>query len=119
MKLSSADIGALPPPGRTPESRRLRTAVEELVGIAFFQPMLELARSEALRGKYGHGGRGEDVFAEQLDIVLGRQLSSSPRFGLQDAIYERLMKNFGYAADEFAHDAVDEPLSEPAAEDSL
>ena len=52
--------------------RRLTKAANEIVGQVFYGTLLRTARSSPLKGKYGHGGRGEEVFQAQLDDVLAR-----------------------------------------------
>ena len=73
------------------ESRRemLRQSVDELVGSAFFGQMLKVARNSVLKGEYGHGGRGEEVFGAQLDHELARQVARGTRHGLNEAIFDR------------------------------
>jgi len=56
--------------------------------MTFIKPLLQSAHQTALKGKYGHGGRGEEVFAQQLDGVLAERMASTSRFGLVDAITE-------------------------------
>ncbi len=72
----------------------LRRAAEELVGITFFQTLLQTAHNSRLKGEYGHGGRGEEIFTQRFDAILGEQLASSSRFALVDAIYEKLARRF-------------------------
>jgi Rod binding domain-containing protein len=79
----------------TPEAvqrglRRLRSATGEVVGSVFYGTMLKAMRGSSLRGEYGHGGRGEDVFAAQLDAVRARQLGKASQGGLADTLYQRL-----------------------------
>jgi len=77
-----------------PEQRRamLRQAVDEMVGVTFFGQMLKTARGSSLKGEFGHGGRGEDVFGAQLDQELARRAGQGMSNRLSDAIYERLVK---------------------------
>lgn len=72
----------------------LRTASEQLVGITFLQTLLKTARSSSLKGEYGHGGRGEEIFAERLDAVFAESTAASPGFGLVDEIYNRMAKRY-------------------------
>lgn len=72
----------------------LRRSAEELVGITFFQTLLQSAHNSRLKGEYGHGGRGEEIFMQRFDAILGEQLGSSSRFALVDAIYERLARRY-------------------------
>ena len=70
--------------------RSLRRKVGEFVGLTFFAPMLKQASDSRLKGKYGHGGRGEDVFRGQLNELLAQRIGESGRFGLVDELVKRL-----------------------------
>lgn len=72
----------------------LRTASEQLVGITFLQTLLKTARNSSLKGEYGHGGRGEEMFAEQLDAVFAESTAASSGFALVDEIYNRMAKRY-------------------------
>ena len=67
----------------------LEQAVEEVVGSVFYTPMLKMARDNPLKGKYGHGGRGEEVFGAQLDMELARRASHRANGGLTEALLDR------------------------------
>ena len=49
---------------------RLREVADQVVGQIFYGTMLRQMRKSAFKGKYGHGGRGEEVFQAQLHDVL-------------------------------------------------
>ena len=72
----------------------LRTAAEQLVSITFLQTLLQTAHNSSMKGKYGHGGRGEEVFTAQLDSILAERSAASSRFKLVDEIYERLARRY-------------------------
>jgi len=80
--------------GVSPERRRaiLRQAVDEMIGVTFYAPMLGMARNNALKGEIGHGGRGEEIFAAQLDMELARRVGQAGRNSLSEAVYSRLVK---------------------------
>lgn len=65
---------------------QLRATAGMLVGRVFFGTLLQAMRESGLRGKYGHGGRGEEVFRGQLDGVLAERMGQSGGGGLTDAI---------------------------------
>ncbi len=73
----------------------LRQAVQEMVGTTFYGQMLKISRSSVLKGKFGHGGRGEEMFGAQLDAELAKRAGQGSRNSLTDAIYERLVKHMG------------------------
>jgi Rod binding domain-containing protein len=72
----------------------LRHAAEQLVGITFFQTLLQSAHNSTLKGDYGHGGRGEEMFTAQLDVIFAERAAESSRFGLVDEIYARMAKRY-------------------------
>jgi len=68
----------------------LRRHVDELVGMTFYGTLLKTMRNSALKGPYGHGGRGEEVFRGQLDMLLAQRMGGARRFELNEAIFQRL-----------------------------
>jgi Rod binding domain-containing protein len=66
--------------------------VNELVGQTFYGTLLKTMRSSSLKASYGHGGRGEEVFQGQLDMLLAQRMGQAKQFKLNDAIYRSLMK---------------------------
>ena len=69
---------------------RLRQTTDQVVGSVFYGTLLESMRASGLRGKYGHGGRGEEVFAAQLDRMLAERAGRARSYSLTDAIVQRL-----------------------------
>lgn len=69
---------------------RLRQATDQLVGSVFYGTLLKTMRANGLRGKYGHGGRGEEVFAAQLDQILAERAGRARGYDLSDAIMGQL-----------------------------
>jgi len=74
----------------TAAMRRLEQASGEVVGSTFFGTILKMSRDSDLKGAYGHGGRGEDVFTAQLHGLYAEQLGAAMKTGLGDAIYRTL-----------------------------
>lgn len=77
----------------TPRQKELRQAADEVVGSVFFGEMFKAMRSSRLKGEFGHGGRGEEVFSAQLHEVLAKRMSHGGKFGLNDALYKRFAAN--------------------------
>lgn len=73
-----------------PEHPELRQAVDQLVGSVFYGAMLRSLRASTMKGPYGHGGRGEEVFQAQLDQIIAERAGQAQRYTLNHAIYERL-----------------------------
>lgn len=67
----------------------LREAAQKLVGEVFYGTLLRQLRDSALKGEYGHGGRGEEVFRGQLDQVLASRAGTSGDNELTDALVKR------------------------------
>jgi len=74
---------------------RARTAANQLVATALVQPILAQMRSSPFKSELFHGGRGEEVFGQQLDTVLAERIASSPTLGLGSAVAERLTGGLG------------------------
>jgi len=73
-----------------PRNKKLQEVTHELVGSVFYGTLLKTMRASEMKGKYGHGGRGEEVFGAQLDQALAEQTGKATRGGVADAIYQRL-----------------------------
>ena len=91
--------GAARPAAETPQVR-LQAKAREFVGLTFFAPLLQQASDPVLKGKYGHGGRGERVFRGQLNELLAMRIGRSSRLGLADALVKRLSVGDAAAAKE-------------------
>lgn len=76
------------------DKQALREKVNEFVSIAFFGKLLQTAQDSALKAEYGHGGRGEEIFQSQLNLELAREAGRSGRFGIGEAIYQRLVQAY-------------------------
>ncbi len=70
----------------------LRSAINEVIGATFFGPLLKLGRSTNLKGEFGHGGRGEDIFGAQLDSVLAERAGAATQYRLSDALFDRFSR---------------------------
>ncbi len=72
--------------------QRLRKASAAAVGSVFFGTLLRTMRNSRLKGTFGHGGRGEDVFAAQLDQLLAERIGRATNTGLQEVLFDRLKR---------------------------
>ena len=79
-------------PRKADVERGLRKSINEFVGLVFYGQLLKAMRNSPLKSDIGHGGRGEDIFAGQLDIELSQQVGRASGSGLSDAIYRRLRR---------------------------
>lgn len=55
----------------------LKKAFTDFVGQTFYGQMLKSLRSTVEKPAYFHGGRGEEMFQEQMDQVLSGQLTNA------------------------------------------
>jgi len=69
----------------------LRQRIDEFLGLFFYGTLLKQARTGRLTDSpYGFGGRGEEVFAAQLDQELAERIGRASHNDLGEAIYRRL-----------------------------
>ena len=85
-------------PVKPAASLKLKQAADEIVGSIFYGTMLRQIRSSAFKGKYGHGGRGEEVFQAQLDQIFAKEMGRSKNANISEAIVDRYERNAIHAA---------------------
>lgn len=56
----------------------------------FFVPLLQEMRELPFGRQFGNGGRGEEVFGEQLDQQLADALARGDRSGLVDQVARQI-----------------------------
>lgn len=89
MKVASVNENSTIPAHLKP----LHEAVGKVVGITFFGEMLRTMRQSKSKGTIGHGGRGEEIFSEQLHGIYAEQMGNASGKGqLGEAIYKHLAK---------------------------
>jgi hypothetical protein len=76
----------------TPGVKKLRDATDAVVGSVFFGTILKAMRNSKLKGEYGHGGRGEEVFGAQLHGVYAERMGGAMQGNLREALLNRLEK---------------------------
>lgn len=80
--------------GRSPQSRpqlaELKRSTRQVVGSVFYGTLLQTMRDSKLKGPFGHGGRGEEVFSAQLHNLLAEKMGQATNGGLADVLYESL-----------------------------
>jgi|GEM_PF-4456374 len=73
-----------------PRNKKLDEATRSLVGTVFYGTLLKTMRKSNLKGKFGHGGRGEEAFGAQLDAILAERAGKGTKNGLAAALYKHL-----------------------------
>lgn len=66
----------------------LREAFHDFVGQTLFGQMLSSMRSTVGKPAYFHGGRGEEVFQQQLDELLVEKISDASASSVADPMFE-------------------------------
>lgn len=67
---------------------RLRQVFDEFVGEAFFSQMLKSMRSTVGKVPYFDGGRAEEMFTQQLDQTLTKEMTKASAHQIADPMYE-------------------------------
>ncbi|MBX3415428.1 MAG: rod-binding protein [Pirellulales bacterium] len=67
---------------------RLREVFDEFVGEAFFSTMLKSMRSTLGKTPYFHGGRAEEMFTQQLDQTLTKEMTKASAHQIADPMYD-------------------------------
>jgi Rod binding domain-containing protein len=73
----------------TERREKLHDAADQLVATAFILPLLAQVRDDPFKGEMFHGGQAEQVFGQQLDVILADRITESSRFGISDAMVRR------------------------------
>lgn len=74
----------------TADLARLREIVGQVTGSVFFGKILAQSRESRLKGPYGHGGRGEEVFSAQLHGLLAERAGTASGNNVAEQLYRRL-----------------------------
>ncbi|MFO0839419.1 MAG: hypothetical protein U1D55_12950 [Phycisphaerae bacterium] len=86
MRIRPANTTPQPPA----PSGKAREAAAQAVSQLFFAPLLAEMRKLPFGTKFGNGGRGEEVFGEQLDLRLADLASRSSGNNLTALLAQRL-----------------------------
>ena len=86
QSLSPVDTGANAP------AERLRETAGKIVGRVFYGTMLKMLRESGLKGKYGHGGRGEEAFSAQLHDIFAERMGQADGNPLTEAVVKAYLK---------------------------
>jgi hypothetical protein len=75
--------------------QNVRARVGEFVGSIFYGTLLREAQKSSLKGKYLHGGRGEEVFKGQLNEELARKLGRAQNNPVTDRLAREIERYLG------------------------
>ena len=70
------------------DPQELRDRFTEFVGQTFFGSVLASMRKTVGKPAYMHGGRGEEVFQQQLDQVIVKELSTASADQFADPMFD-------------------------------
>ena len=89
INLLSATAGAKPKaPSAKADNPALRKAFDQFVGETFYGQMLHAMRKSQGKPAYFNGGRGEEVFTQQLDQALTKKLAATSSGKLSGPMYQ-------------------------------
>ncbi len=77
-----------------PESE-LRRNVGEFVGSAFYGTLLREMQDSKIKGKYFHGGRGEEIFQSQLNMELSKRMGQASNDPIANKMYDAFAQRLG------------------------
>lgn len=80
------------------QAEELRTAAQQLVATTLIQPMLAKMREDPFKSDLFHGGRAEEIFGQQLDVIYSERIVSRADFSVVDAVYNNMAQRAAQAA---------------------
>ncbi|MFQ5502219.1 MAG: hypothetical protein ACE5EQ_07940 [Phycisphaerae bacterium] len=90
---ANIERSAAPAPG-LPESE-LRRNVGEFVGNAFYGTLLREMQDSKIKGKYFHGGRGEEIFQSQLNMEMSKRMGQASNDPIANKMYDAFARRLG------------------------
>jgi len=92
---AASDRAWSPAPAKKPRNLQDRKTVGEFVGNAFYGTLLKQVQEAKIKGPFGHGGRGEEVFNGQLTLELAKRMGQAQNNPLTDRMYKAIAKRAG------------------------
>jgi len=74
--------------GRDQGEEELREAFGSFVGETLFGQMLKSMRKTVGKPAYFHGGRGEEIFTQQLDQILAEKIADASSEKFTEPMFE-------------------------------
>ena len=65
-----------------------RKLMGEFVGNSFYGVLMKQMNESKIKGKYFHGGRGEEAFRGQLAMELGKRMGQSPTDPIANKLFQ-------------------------------
>jgi peptidoglycan hydrolase FlgJ len=87
-ELSTLRPAAPQPPAGKLDSKEARRVFNQFVGETFYGQMLGAMRKTVGKPAYFHGGRAEEVFQQQLDQEMARQMTETGRLDFGSSMFE-------------------------------
>jgi hypothetical protein len=86
--------------GRVSQARgdELRQLVGEFVGNVFYGTVFRQMQASKLKGKYMHGGRGEEIFQAQLGMELAKRMGRAASDPVANSLYESFRRHLEKSA---------------------
>jgi Rod binding domain-containing protein len=75
------------------EEKRFRDVLHQFVGQTLFGQMLKSMRATQEKNPYFHGGRAEEIFQSQLDMVLTDKMTKATSKTLSEPMYKLMKKS--------------------------
>jgi Rod binding domain-containing protein len=91
--MSSTKTKAAEPGSGKAGDAEARKQFDAFVGEVFFGQMIKSMRETVSKPAYFHGGRGEEVFTEQLDKVLTEHMTKASAHEFTGPMYELFSLN--------------------------
>jgi len=95
INTATAGLEKLPQQAASAKGAEMRAKVGDLVGNVFYGTLLRQMQESKIKGKYFHGGRGEEVFQAQLGMELAKRMGESPSDPMANMIYDALVRRQG------------------------
>jgi Rod binding domain-containing protein len=82
-----------PPPPHGAKDQEVRTKFQQFVGETLYGQALKSMRKTVHKGRFFHGGHGEEVFQQQLDQVLAEKLAQTSGERVSSPMYQLFQLN--------------------------
>lgn len=92
MQVASVNLMTSLNEGTQSEDQKLRKVSSKVLGSVFYGTLLKTMRDSAIKGPYGHGGRGEEIFTAQLHGILTERLGEGSDPTKENFLYEWLSR---------------------------